>query len=460
MKRLSHMNAILVFKRLALVSALMSAAAAHGETGESVGEVSLVLGKAFISSGGARVPVQAGTLVKVSDQIETASNGHVHIRFVDQALVSVRPDSRLEIQRYDFNPAKPQESSIKLNLLEGVTRAISGDGAHAARERFRLNTPIAAIGVRGTDFVVSASDQSVRALVNEGAIVMAPFSSECLPSALGPCASNAVELTQSSLQMVEVSGGALLARLVPATDERGELSQEEVALAQTETSADDKTAGTEVYLENVTSRRVAEVANTVATRPPVTIKPVPDPDFTPSGEMSLASLTSNNLVWGRWVGRDGQGTQERLSLAYAEASAGRDITVGNGTYGLFRDGKGSTLVKSDLGVVSFGLNSAQAFYHADTGVVAMQVNSGALQINFNERRFDTQLGLNSTASGRVNFSATGVYEDGGFFYSNTDTQKMAGAISLDGQQAGYFFEKLLESGATVEGITLWGASTP
>lgn len=441
--------------RIALLPLLLAMMSAHAETGDNVGEVSLVLGKAYLKSGDTQSLIHAGAIIKVSDQVITESNGHVHIRFIDQALVSVRPDSMLEIQRYDFNAQNPADSSIKLNLVEGVTRAISGDGAHAARDRFRLNTPIAAIGVRGTDFVVSASGQSVRALVNEGAIVMAPFSADCLKSSFGPCLANSVELSQDSLQMLQVDGSAPLPRLVPATDERGVLTTEEVSVANAEAEkrADDKAVGTEVYLENVTSRRVAEVASNVASR----VKPSVLPDFTPIAAVPASSLTSNNLVWGRWKYNDGQGAQERISLAYDVASAGRDITIADGGYWLFRDGKGSTFVKPDLSVVSFGLSSAQAFYHSATGVMAMQVNGGSLSVNFNEKSFATQLGLNSAASGKVDFAASGRYDNGGFFYSSSDMQGMKGAVSLDGKEAAYFFEKTLGEDQRVEGITLWGA---
>jgi len=155
-------------KALLTLALSIAAASVQAQNTAEVGTVSLVLGKAYlVSPDNSRELIRAGTAIQVNDQIMTESNGHVHIRFVDQALVSVRPDSLLEIQRYDFNPQSPADSSIKLNLVEGITRAISGEGAHAARDRFRLNTPIAAIGVRGTDFVVSASQGSVRALVND-----------------------------------------------------------------------------------------------------------------------------------------------------------------------------------------------------------------------------------------------------------------------------------------------------
>ena len=451
------------------ISTLLGAAAlflltqtAAAETAAPVGKVNLVLGKAYLESADKpRQRVRPGTQIHVTDQIVTEANGHVHIEFADSALVSVRPDSLLEIVRYDWDAANPEQSSIKLNLVEGVTRAISGEGARAARERFRLNTPIAAIGVRGTDFVVSATGQSVRALVNEGAIVVAPFSNDCLAANFGPCATNAVELTQESLQVVQLDGNTPLPRLVPAPDERGPLSREEVEVANADTSADDKTVGTGVYLESVTSRKVTEVAsNTVVPTPPT--PPIPPvtvlPDFTPSSPDLGVALASNQLAWGRWT--DGQGSRERITTAREEAALGRNITVGSALqegfgveYGLFRTENGSQRV-ADLGVVSFGLDSAQAFYHSATGVVAMQVNSGSLNIDFNQNTFSTQLGLSHAMTGAVDFVAADRIRDGGTFFSNSDTQKMAGAVSLDGAEAGYFFEKQLSDG-NVKGLTLW-----
>lgn len=465
-----------------------------------VGQVSLVLGRAWIESPGQpRTLIAPGTPVRSSDLIQTESNGHVHIRFIDQALVSVRPDSRLEIVQYDFLSDQPDNTSIKLNLQEGVTRSISGRGASAARERFRLNTPIAAIGVRGTDFVVSASDQSVRASVNEGVIVMAPFSSECSADTFGPCLANAIELTDSSLQILEIQGASGIPELLPATLERDpEMMRNEVAQAlamhEQVPAADEKTAATEVYLENVTSKRVQQevavaapvlpptvtppivqpetppttpippgvppVAPPVAPPPvvvappvaPPPVVPVTPPDFTPVAPVPVPALTDRNLVWGRWGA--GQGELEKLTMAYADVREGRDVTVGNDSYVLFRDGDGKTRVQAGLGPVSFALHSAQAFYHSDTGVVAMTVLGGSLDINFNNNQFATELNMNHSLTGNVDFIANGFIYDGGYFHTRSATERLAGAVSLDGSEAGYFFEKQLEGGG-IQGLTLW-----
>ena len=423
----------------------------------AVGEVSLVLGSAFIErADGSRLAATAGTAVHASDQISTTANGHVHIRFIDEGLVSIRPDSRLEIVQYQYNPDQPAASSIKLNLQEGITRSISGRGASSARERFRMNTPIAAIGVRGTDFVVSATPYAVRALVNEGAIVMAPFSADCTADAFGPCASNAVELTDSAMQVIEMDGSSG-PRMLPATLERDpDMMADEVntAIADSESNADDKTVGTGVYLENVTSRRVKEEAVIASRGPdtPLTPPAIAEVDYTPASTLSVAELTDNNLLWGRWAA--GQGDLERLTLPYPDAREGRDVTVGNDNYVLFRDGNGSTRVQAGLGPVSFALTNAQAFYHADSGVFAMAVNGGSLDINFDTNQFSTELNMNHELTGRVDFNANGRLFDGGYFHTRSATERMAGAVSIDGSEAGYFFEKQLEAGG-IQGLTLW-----
>lgn len=419
-----------------------------------VGEVSLVLGKAWINRpGGERERVQVGTVIQASDSIETATNGHVHIRFVDQALVSVRPSSTLEVVRYDYDPQSPASSAIKLNLVEGVARSISGEAARQARQNFRMNTPIAAIGVRGTDFVVRADQRSVRALVNEGAIFVAPFSSQCLADTFGPCSDNGLELAGGLDQIVQISanGGAVLLPLsptgVPQDAFGASINGQALALTNAEDDTDEAESS-ELYAETITARAVnPRIARSLAARPPA------PPEFTPDIAVAPPLLASNQLVWGRWT--EGNLANERITVSYAEASAGtREGTVGNNMYALFRNEEGTKLVDRGLGELSFGLNQAQANYRSDAGSSLMDVTGGALNLDFNTRRFSTSLDLNHAATGPINISDSGTLSASGMFNNRTDTQVTAGAISIDGKEAGYFFQKILQTGS-VDGLTLW-----
>ena len=62
-----------------------------------VGEVTLVLGVSVVHphDGSEGMQIRRGDPVYAGDRIETQSNGHVHLRFSDDGLVSVRPNSRL-----------------------------------------------------------------------------------------------------------------------------------------------------------------------------------------------------------------------------------------------------------------------------------------------------------------------------------------------------------------------------
>ena len=399
----------------------------------------------------------------------------------------MRPNSRLLIDRYDYNAQFPERSAVKFELQEGVARAISGEAAKAARDRFRLNTPIAAIGVRGTDFVISADRGTTRALVNEGSIVMAPLSDLCSADSLGPCIANGLELTDATLQLAYMQQDEQLPRLLPPQSVRDpDMIQEEVRFAIASigtrapvdsapasassgaTETNDDNISNEVLLEGVTTvqlRADAEVvAETVASKDFIPADPVSVTssvggsvaqfDLTPPNLLTSAALRDRQLVWGRYA--DTPLATDRLALGFEEASSARRISVGNFEYGLFRSELGPRRVASDLGLVGFQLTSAQAVFNAETGVVAMSVNGGSLNIDFQRNSFNTILDLSADQVGQVLFAAEGKLADGGFLRAFEATQRVAGAVSFDGTEAGYLFEKQI-LGGSLSGLTLWGS---
>ena len=464
-----------------LLSLQVSLSATANEGATPVGESTLVLGRSeLIKADGSVEPVLRGGPIYVGDRISTSSGGHVHVKFKDGALLSVRPNSSLLVEQYDYDPHKPEDSTVKLNLEEGVARTISGDAAKGARENFRLNTPVAAIGVRGTDFAVGASASSTRAMVNEGTIVIAPFSDTCSATGVGPCASGSLELSRDTLQLASLQSDDLTPRLVRSQSLRApELLQRQFQLASTspQSLADDAVSGedsgegnpsqqltNEVFLEVVASPTVRSDAGVAAEKvsstdfipiDPITVNDgqVDGFDYTPPAQLTEASLSDRQLVWGYY---GDSLAADRIALSYSEASATRKISVGNLNYGLFREDANPRRVATGLGVVGFRLTSAQAAFNSDTGIAVVRVNGGDLGIDFQDRSFQTTLSLGHDSLGQIDFSAAGNLYDGGFFRAIEDTQRLAGAVSYDGAEAGYFFEKQVGDGL-LTGLTLWDA---
>ena len=185
-----------------------------------VGEVTLVIGSASLQAAdGQTRTVERGSEVRVGDKVETQQGGHVHLRFVDGGRVSVRPASRLVIESYAHSKDQPQLSAIKFRLDEGVIRSITGTWGEAAKERFRLNTPVAAIGVKGTDFVVRSLPTGTAATVFAGAIVVSPLTEKCVGT-LGPCINGNEKTLSESMkgQMLELQRPDASPQLVPAVD--------------------------------------------------------------------------------------------------------------------------------------------------------------------------------------------------------------------------------------------------
>ena len=419
------------------------------------GSVSLVIGNAFlVDNSGSSERVKTGSSVHEGDLIRTASNGHVHVKFRDDAVLSVRPNSELFIETYRFNPIKPELSAVKLNLIRGTARTVSGKAAKAARERYRLNTPIAAIGVRGTDFLVSTTDSSLTALVNDGAIVVAPFSTQCLETGFEPCSFNAVELDGESMQALEFEAGMSLPRLIPVllrtpdAEQSTNLAGGLASRAQNilEQDSDASSQNDEVVAESLTS---LDLGVNAADQAPY------GTGFTPENQPSAAELRERQLVWGRFA--EGKGNLERLTLPFSEAARGRDITVGgNFEYFLFRPESGEKQVQKGLGEVGFSLTSAQAYFKKGEDVSQVAISGGELAIDFNKNLFETSLDLYHMQLGGARFSSSGRLYDGGYFHSRDGRSRTMGAVSLDGDEAGYFFDFFNWDGL-VQGITLWDA---
>ncbi len=433
-----------------------SAFAATNQLNAFVGKVTLVLGQAtLVSSNGVTSALQKGSSVKPGDRIETAGGGHVHIRFVDDALVSVRPSSRLIIEEYEYNPAKVLDSQVRFKLETGVARAISGAAAESAKERFRLNTPLVAIGVRGTDFVVNSQLDQTTAHVNQGAIVMAPLGAGCQASALGPCNTSAATLVSAQMGNVlaEYKDGLGQPELKPyfvrstyfaaAPDPDARSAKSPANPAKVDVAA--KPDNSVIQVTSVVSGGIFTAAVEELPHVPGPVEPPVMPPTPPAPPA---------LVWGHWVKPTGSGD---FSEPFRVAALGRDVTVGNSDYVLYRtpSDPGLTAIQPSLGTVGFQLQQAHALFRPWGGVnQEATTGTGTLSINFATRQFQTQLELNHAAAGAHTLTSQGAVLSDGMFGGATATQKVIGATTLDGKNAGYMFEKNVDSGV-FNGITLW-----
>jgi hypothetical protein len=105
-----------------------------------------------VDAAGQTRPAERGGALAPGDRVVTGSNGLAQIRFSDGALLSVRADSDLKIDAYSFRGESDTLATTVLQLVRGGLRAITGAVARIHRSGYKVVTPTATIGVRGTDF--------------------------------------------------------------------------------------------------------------------------------------------------------------------------------------------------------------------------------------------------------------------------------------------------------------------
>jgi hypothetical protein len=145
MKISSRILSSIVLVAAMAVSTIAIAADSSGMVVASRGEV------IALSNGGSR-ELKQGDFVYVADEIMTTNRSFVVLQFEDGAKVTVRPDSTLIIETYLYNGDAGDEA--ELNLVSGGLRVITGAMAKNNPENYKVRTPVALMGVRGTEFSI------------------------------------------------------------------------------------------------------------------------------------------------------------------------------------------------------------------------------------------------------------------------------------------------------------------
>ena len=396
MKAVASIHAAVLAILLATGGLLSSASHAA----EQVGRVLFAIGDAKIAGGST---LRKDDTIALGQTVTTGANGHVHIRFVDDAFVSVRPNSSLTVEQYVYDAKEPSNNKVRFNLTQGVARLITGKAGQAAKDNFRLNTPVAAIGIRGTDFLVQARDALTRVAVQQGAIVISPFSDGCARAALAPCGgANARELTGSlSGNYLEVKGTSAPTLVTPPN---GRLPFEMPRPEEPKVNLGGDTAKTATLPEGMSG--------------------------------------STNLMWGRWSGR-------------ATAPAGYETVGYNDALVLFRNVETASLPTT--GFVQFRMQESEAYgRHSGGGYETANVTAGSFSVNFDKMKYATSFLWQFDGKDHYMYSK-GSISDTGRMAADRDGSNVAlsGALNGNGDEAAYIYFKNINNDLKAYGILRW-----
>jgi len=145
--KLCPRSLLLAFFALACALAMDAALGQAGKVVFAVGDVAAV-------RGASRVPLSAGSPIEVGDSIVTGAQSHAQLRFSDDALVALKPDSEFRIERYNFAGQDDGTEVAVFRLVKGGFRTLTGQIGKLSGDRYQLLTTQATIGIRGTHYQV------------------------------------------------------------------------------------------------------------------------------------------------------------------------------------------------------------------------------------------------------------------------------------------------------------------
>ena len=141
----------------AFLALLLAAAASVALAQDYAGIVKTVKGTASAERAGAQVPLAPGVAIQQGDRIHTGNNGYIGITMKDDTLLTLGPGSSLNLESYRFDP-KTHDGNFAAYLGRGVLSVVTGLIPKAAPDAFVVRTRISTMGVRGTEFIVEATD--------------------------------------------------------------------------------------------------------------------------------------------------------------------------------------------------------------------------------------------------------------------------------------------------------------
>ncbi len=104
-----------------------------------------------VAANGKERSASKGSEVNEGESVVTTSSSSAQIKMEDDGLIVVRPDTKLRITTFLYSGKTDGSERSFISLFKGSFLAITGAIGRLNKENYKIETPTATIGIRGTD---------------------------------------------------------------------------------------------------------------------------------------------------------------------------------------------------------------------------------------------------------------------------------------------------------------------
>jgi len=137
----------------------------------NIAQISSLRGHSFVERDGKKIEAMVGLKLQKKDFIITSQDAKVQIIFNDETVITIGKKSEFKIYDYFYKKGskKPKAS---FGFLGGTFKSVTGKIGKIAKNRFKLKTRTASIGIRGTTVVGTVTADGDKIACTSGAIVV------------------------------------------------------------------------------------------------------------------------------------------------------------------------------------------------------------------------------------------------------------------------------------------------
>jgi hypothetical protein len=141
-----------MLQRLIMIAMMLICGLAGGQSAaqEAIGTVSRIQGEASATRSGATRALGLNASVFRNETVATAETARLEVTFTDNTRLTLGEEAKLTLDTYVFDSAAGS-GTIKFGLV-GAFRFVSGQVSKLASADVSVTTPVAIVGIRGTEF--------------------------------------------------------------------------------------------------------------------------------------------------------------------------------------------------------------------------------------------------------------------------------------------------------------------
>lgn len=151
------------------VTLLFGLASGSAAAQEAIGAVSRIQGEAYGTHDGATTALALNSSVFLGEVVATDAEARLQVTFVDGTQLTLGEKVEMTLDTFVYDPAGGT-GSVKLSIV-GAFRFVSGQASKLPIADVSVTTPVATLGLRGTEFWGGPiDDQVLGVLLIDGAV--------------------------------------------------------------------------------------------------------------------------------------------------------------------------------------------------------------------------------------------------------------------------------------------------